>query len=93
DAQFVVDGQPTAPIAPGQSASFTVTFAPTLEATTSSTIAITLAGSTTPELVVTVTGEGAVREDTSGCSSTRSGSPWLALVVVAVWRRRRSARR
>jgi len=89
DPQFVVDGTPSAPILPGQSATFTVAFAPTIDEITSSTVAVTLAGSTTPELVVAVTGEGAVRTETNGCSSTHASSLWLVLVVVAMRRRRR----
>jgi hypothetical protein len=89
DPQFVVDGVTTDPIAPGATASFTVTFVPAAVASASSSVAITLAGATSPELDIAVTGDGTARADTSGCNATRTSSPWLLLALACVLRRRR----
>jgi len=97
DPQFVVDGLPAEPIAPGATASFTVTFIPGAAAPASSTVAITLAGAASPELAIAVTGDGAPRTDTAGCSAGGGGSPWLALAIacalqLSCGRRRRRTR-
>ncbi len=93
DAQFeIAIGGATAPIPPGASVSFTVTFAPTTAASAASRVLVTLQGATTPEVTITVTGEGTKGGGGGGCSTTH-GSPGLvmfgALVLLRALRRRR----
>ncbi len=90
DPQFTVDvGSALAPLAPGASTAFTLTFAPTAAGSATASVAITLAGARSPEVIVTATGTG-IGAPSDGCSAG-GGSP-AALVLVAlglVMRRRR----
>ncbi len=94
DADYVVDTNGLATLAPGATGTFTETFAPLKEGAIASTVAVTLAGATTPELSIALTGTGAARPSVGGCSTGGGGATWPAWLAVVglVVRRRRAGR-
>jgi hypothetical protein len=83
DPRFVIESN-VSQLAPGASASFTVTFKPAASGEASSSVAITLSGASGPEATVALKGNGlAVAEEGGcGCSDTGAGSSLLALLAV-----------